>query len=109
MRAPRGRSLLRWALATILVGLVCWLPTIIDQVSSRPGNLSLVARSVTTPVTTLGARVGAHAVARAIGWRPWWLTVPGTRWDRYHDVDKGKGKYVKYDRSSIAAIFLSLY
>jgi len=30
-------------------------------------------------------------------------------WDRYHDLDKGKGKYVKYDRSSISAVFLSLY
>jgi exocyst complex component 7 len=30
-------------------------------------------------------------------------------WDRYHDVDKGKGKHVKYDKSSIAAVFLSLY
>jgi exocyst complex component 7 len=30
-------------------------------------------------------------------------------WDRYHEVDKGKGKYVKYDKSSISAIFLSLY
>ncbi|OAA44369.1 Exocyst complex protein EXO70 [Metarhizium rileyi] len=29
-------------------------------------------------------------------------------WDRYHDIDKGKGKYVKYDKSSIAAVFLSL-
>lgn len=30
-------------------------------------------------------------------------------WDRYHEVDKGRGKYVKYDKSSIAAVFLSLY
>ncbi|TPX08472.1 uncharacterized protein E0L32_010089 [Thyridium curvatum] len=30
-------------------------------------------------------------------------------WDRYHEVDKGKGKYVKYDKSSISAVFLSLY
>jgi exocyst complex protein 7 len=30
-------------------------------------------------------------------------------WDRYHEVDKGKGKYVKYDKSAIAAIFLTLY
>lgn len=29
-------------------------------------------------------------------------------WDRYHEIDKGKGKYVKYDKSSIAAVFLSL-
>ncbi|KAH9897265.1 exocyst complex protein exo70 [Xylariomycetidae sp. FL2044] len=30
-------------------------------------------------------------------------------WDRYHEIDKGRGKYVKYDKSSISAIFLSLY
>lgn len=30
-------------------------------------------------------------------------------WDRYHDVDKGKGKYVKYDKASISAVFISLY
>ncbi|KAI1431631.1 exocyst complex protein exo70 [Xylaria sp. CBS 124048] len=30
-------------------------------------------------------------------------------WDRYHEVDKGRGKYVKYDKSSISAVFLSLY
>lgn len=30
-------------------------------------------------------------------------------WDRYHEVDKGKGKYVKYDKSAIAAVFQSLY
>ncbi|KAG6002272.1 exocyst complex component exo70 [Claviceps maximensis] len=29
-------------------------------------------------------------------------------WDRYHEIDKGKGKYVKYDKTSIAAVFLSL-
>ncbi|KAG5954003.1 exocyst complex component [Claviceps sorghi] len=29
-------------------------------------------------------------------------------WDRYHEIDKGKGKYVKYDKGSIAAVFLSL-
>lgn len=30
-------------------------------------------------------------------------------WDRYHEIDKGKGKYVKYDKASIAAVFLTLY
>lgn len=29
-------------------------------------------------------------------------------WDRYHEIDKGKGKYVKYDKSSIASVFASL-
>jgi exocyst complex protein 7 len=30
-------------------------------------------------------------------------------WDRYHEIDKGKGKHVKYDKSSISAVFMSLY
>lgn len=29
-------------------------------------------------------------------------------WDRYHDVDKGKGKYVKYDKGQLNAILTSL-
>ncbi|KAI9054905.1 hypothetical protein LZ554_002049 [Drepanopeziza brunnea f. sp. 'monogermtubi'] len=29
-------------------------------------------------------------------------------WDRYHEVDKGKGKYVRHDKAGIAATFLSL-
>jgi exocyst complex protein 7 len=32
----------------------------------------------------------------------------GRFWDRYHEVDKGKGKYVKYDKSTISGVFLSL-
>jgi exocyst complex protein 7 len=30
-------------------------------------------------------------------------------WDRYHEIDKGKGKYVKYDKASISSVFNSLY
>lgn len=29
-------------------------------------------------------------------------------WSRYHEIDKGRGKYVKYDKSQIAAVFTSL-
>jgi len=29
-------------------------------------------------------------------------------WERYHEIDKGKGKYVKYDKNSIAVVFNSL-
>ncbi|KAI1002607.1 Exocyst complex protein [Podosphaera aphanis] len=32
----------------------------------------------------------------------------GRFWDRYHEIDKGKGKYVKYDKSSMSAIFSKL-
>ncbi|KAL8946537.1 MAG: hypothetical protein Q9222_007081 [Ikaeria aurantiellina] len=29
-------------------------------------------------------------------------------WDRYHEIDKGKGKYVKYDKGSLSAQLASL-
>ena len=32
----------------------------------------------------------------------------GRFWDRYHEVDKGKGKHVKYDKAAISKIFASL-
>ncbi|KAG4417059.1 exocyst complex component exo70 [Cadophora malorum] len=32
----------------------------------------------------------------------------GRFWDRYHEVDKGKGKYVKYDKGAMSAVFLGL-
>jgi exocyst complex protein 7 len=30
-------------------------------------------------------------------------------WDRYHEVDKGRGKYVKYDKAAISSVFNGLY
>ncbi|KAK3991377.1 hypothetical protein QBC44DRAFT_53232 [Cladorrhinum sp. PSN332] len=30
-------------------------------------------------------------------------------WDRYHEVDKGKGKYVRWDKAGISGVFLSMY
>ena len=30
-------------------------------------------------------------------------------WDRYHEIDKGKGKYVKYDKAAVGTIFASMY
>lgn len=32
----------------------------------------------------------------------------GRFWDRYHEIDKGKGKYVKYDKGNLAAHLASL-
>lgn len=29
-------------------------------------------------------------------------------WDRYHEIDKGKGKYVKYDKAQLSAVLSSL-
>jgi len=33
----------------------------------------------------------------------------GRFWDRYHEIDKGKGKYVKYSKAELATIFGQLY
>jgi exocyst complex protein 7 len=32
----------------------------------------------------------------------------GRFWDRYHEVDKGKGKHVKYDKAAISKVFAGL-
>lgn len=32
----------------------------------------------------------------------------GRFWDRYHEIDKGKGKYVKYDKSQLASTLASI-
>jgi hypothetical protein len=85
-RAVRGGSLARWGVATLLVAAVCWTPTVIDQVSRRPGNLTQVVNYATAGEPTLGANIGWHAVVRTLGLPPWWLYVPGSRWDRYQDV-----------------------
>ena len=31
---------------------------------------------------TLGGSVGSSAVARAVGWKPWWLFTPASEWNR---------------------------
>jgi hypothetical protein len=59
---------------------------VIDELSERTGNMTLVVRSATTPKATLGASVGWHAIVRAVGVRPWWLYVPVDRWQRQYDV-----------------------
>lgn len=90
-RALPGRSHERhrvwpWALAAVLLASVCWAPAVIDQIDGHPGNLGLLYRTATSSRATVGAGVGRHAVVRAVGLRPWWLYVPGTRWDRKYDV-----------------------
>jgi hypothetical protein len=84
--ARARRSLLRWGLAALLVGAVCWSAPVVDQLTERPGNAKLVFDSALTSKATLGASAGWHAVVRAVGAKPWWLYVPHTRWDRKYDV-----------------------
>jgi hypothetical protein len=82
----RRRGLAGAVAIALVVGAVCWAPAVVDEAGGRPGNLTRVVQDATARKATLGAGVGVHAVERAIGARPWWLTVPRTRWDRKLDV-----------------------
>jgi hypothetical protein len=94
----------RWGAAALLVAALCWTPTIVDQVSRRPGNLSVVANFATASNPKLGSTVAWHAVVRAVGLPPWWLYVPKTRWDRYADVRAHNGGW----RTASAIVVLAL-
>jgi hypothetical protein len=76
----------RWALAALLVAVVCWTPPTIDQIEGNPGNLTAVVRTATANRSTLGATVGWHAVAQAVGVGPWWLKNPSSPWQRKIEV-----------------------
>lgn len=81
------RSLVRWALAAVVIGCICWTPTVVDEIGHHPGNLTRVIQLATERQATVGARVGWHAVVRATGLpRPWWTYVPRSRYDRKYDV-----------------------
>jgi hypothetical protein len=68
-RPPRRR----WAAWGLVVGAVCWIPPLVQQLIDHPGNLSLVLRSGTTG-TRVGFSFGVHALATAAAPRPIWLT-----------------------------------
>jgi hypothetical protein len=84
-RRSRG-SVWRWALAALLVALICWTPPAIDQIEGKPGNLTEVVRTATAKQSKLGSTVGWHAVVRAIGVPPWWLRNPKSPWQRKAEV-----------------------
>jgi hypothetical protein len=81
--APRRkRAVWRWlVLATIVLGL-CWSAPIIDEIEHSPGNLSLIITTFNERGKTLGGSVGWSALARAVGWKPWWLFTPVSEWGR---------------------------
>ena len=90
-------------LATLLAATACWIAPAIDEFEHHPGNLMLVVRSATAHMPTLGADVGWHATARAIGYRPWWLHLPADRWSRKYDVRRPPGSV----RTATAAAMLA--
>jgi len=84
---PRPKRVVwRWLVLTIVVFGLCWSAPVIDELEHSPGNLSLVVATFNDRGTTLGSSVGWSAVARAIGWKPWWLFVPVSEWGRKYSV-----------------------
>jgi hypothetical protein len=81
-----GPATRRWALAAVLVGLVCWSAPLLDQVTNRPGNLVTLARSATAEQATIGVGSGWRAVVHSVGVRPWWLDRPQGVLERIGDV-----------------------
>lgn len=69
----RVASSLRWGVAAVVVGFVCWLPPLIDQVFGD-GNLAyILGFSGSEGRDTLGFRAGLRAAGRAVGVPPWFF------------------------------------
>jgi hypothetical protein len=59
------RRLLGWAGLALLIGFVLWLPTLIDQLRSEPGNAALIIHNFFFDDTAnpVGYRLGSEALA----------------------------------------------
>jgi hypothetical protein len=66
-----GRPPLRWAIAAIVVGVVCWTPPLIEQATHSPGNLVLLERSAFEEHSTLGIEAGWRSLVHTVGVPPW--------------------------------------
>jgi hypothetical protein len=74
--ATRRRDLLRWGLVAVGVGVLVWIPPVLDELTNSPGNLTLIWRDLTNPPEAAG---GLHQGVRLllVHLNPW--TVVGTR------------------------------
>jgi hypothetical protein len=89
--AGASRGAWRWAVAALLVAVVCWAPTAIDQIEGKPGNLTAVVRTAEANTSTLGGAVGWRAVALAVGIRPWWLSNTASPFERKNELRVAAG------------------
>jgi hypothetical protein len=68
----RLRRLGWWLPAGLLVGAACWLAPLVQEVTSHPGNLTLLLRSQGSGSVT-GLSFGLRSLAAAVGPHPiWW-------------------------------------
>jgi hypothetical protein len=70
------RRALRWTGVAVGVGVVVWIPPIIDELTRSPGNLTVVWRELTNPPEPpLGARHGVSWLLALLN--PWHLLTRG--------------------------------
>ena len=80
-----------WAAAGLLVIAVCWSGPLIDELEHSPGNLSAIVAAAQLHEPKEGPVVGWHAVVRAVGIPPWWLTAPSAPFTRFREVRTAPG------------------
>ena len=84
-RRPAG-TLRPWAIAALMVALVCWSAPLVEQVGNRPGNFVLALRLATDDHRRLGAAPGRYTTVRTIGVVPWWAEPARAHPDRVLEI-----------------------
>jgi hypothetical protein len=68
-----AKSWRRYGARFVVVGLVCWVRPIIEQLFGEGyGNMTRLARSSVEPSPTMGPGTGIRAVADIVSLPPWW-------------------------------------
>jgi hypothetical protein len=88
---PRIGRVWPWVLAGLLVVAVCWSGPVIDELEHSPGNLTSIVAAAEAHEPKQGPVVGWHAVVRAVGIPPWWLTAPSAPFTRFQEVRTAPG------------------
>lgn len=69
----RTRRLGRWLPIGLVVGLGCWIASLIQEVSARPGNMTLILHLGRHSGPAAGATFGLRTLAAIVGPSPiWW-------------------------------------
>ncbi len=93
LTAGGSGSVRGWALAAVLIGVVCWASPVAQQavhtlgIKPGPGNIALDERLALSHGASVGYSNGWHALVRTVGIPPWWLRPPRTIQQRiFEDV-----------------------
>ncbi|HEX2574964.1 MAG TPA: hypothetical protein VHK88_01360 [Aquihabitans sp.] len=73
---PASARPVPWLLAGLAVGAACWAAPLYQQLTNRPGNVTLLARSSQKLPPGLGVDDGLWAVGRAVGIPPRFVQPP---------------------------------